>query len=159
MISSKVSVHTPLLIVQRRRAKSPAGTPVTVVVGDDGFVIVTLAAPSSTVQVPDPTVGVFAFSTNMPLLHCSISKLPASANVGSAWLVSATSSKLAVQVPLVIVQRRTAVTPAGTPETSLFGLEGSAIKTVGPPDITDQVPVPITGVLPSNVKFPSSQFS
>src|SRR5690606_3778279 len=156
-ISSKLSVHVPLEIVQRSRAKSPAGTPVTVVVGEDGFVIVTLPAPSSTVQVPVPTTGVLAFRRNVPLLHCSICGSPASATVGDAWLVRTTSSKVSVQVPLDIRQRSVADVPAGTPVTCV--LRSVASTMVAVPLTSSQTPVPTTGSLPFMVNVPSLQFS
>src|SRR5690606_17925487 len=155
MISSKLSAHVPLLIVQRRVAEVPAGTPVTVVVGDVRFVI--FAVPDSTDQTPVPTAGVLAFRMNVPLLHCSICGSPASATGGDAWLVRTTSSKVSVQVPLEIRQRSVADVPAGTPVTCVSRSVASTM--VAAPLTSSQTPVPIAGLLPAMVNVPSLEFS
>src|SRR5690606_35715969 len=65
-ISEVLSAHTPLSIVQRSVAEVPAGTPVMVVVGEVGLVIV--AVPETTLHVPSPTIGVLALMIKVPLL-------------------------------------------------------------------------------------------
>lgn len=56
-----------MVIVQRRVALVPAGTPVIPDVADEGVVIV--AVPLTTLQVPVPVVGVLPARVNAPLLH------------------------------------------------------------------------------------------
>ncbi len=70
-----------MLIVHRKVAELPAGTPVTPEVGEDGFVIV--AVPEATDQDPLPTVGAFPASVKLPSLQFDWS-LPAFAVVGRA---------------------------------------------------------------------------
>jgi hypothetical protein len=79
--SSVDAVQVPLLIVQRRVALEPAGTPVTPEVADDDVVIV--AVPLVTVQAPVPVVGLLPASVNEPSLHFDWSA-PAFAPVGTA---------------------------------------------------------------------------
>src|SRR5690606_16734256 len=154
-MSSKLGVHPPLLIVQRNVAVVPTGTPVIVVVGDVGFVIV--AVPDTTVQVPVPTPGVLALITNVLLSHCSISTGPASAVVGSARLVRTTWSTLAAQVPFSTRHSRVAEVPTGTPVTGVLKAFGLVMLAV--PDTKLHVPLPIAGSTAVIVKLPSLQFS
>ena len=103
----------PFTMVQRNNALVPAGTPVTPELAECKLVIV--AVPVITVQVPVPTTGALPASVKLLMLHCAIS-VPAAAMVTAASLVNNTSSKVE-QVPLTIVQRRSAEVPAGTPVT------------------------------------------
>src|SRR3970282_1556279 len=57
--SSVVGVQVPLSTVQRRVTEVPAATPVTVVVANEGSVIVT-AGPPTWLHVPVPTAGATA---------------------------------------------------------------------------------------------------
>ena len=68
-----------------------------------------------------------------------------------ASFLNETSSK-SLQVPLVMVQRRTAVLLVGTPVTPDVGELGVVIVAV--PLISVQVPVPEVGLLPAKVKMP-----
>jgi hypothetical protein len=67
-ITSVLAVHTPLLILHCNWAVLPAGTPVTVVVGELGLVIV--AVPPNKLQLPIPFTGVLPDIKNVPVLHC-----------------------------------------------------------------------------------------
>jgi hypothetical protein len=60
-------MHVPFAIVHRKVALLPAATPVTVAVGDDGFVIV--ADPETSDQEPVPVEGVFPTKVNVLLLQ------------------------------------------------------------------------------------------
>ena len=144
-----VEVQVPLVVVQRSVALVPTGRPVTVDVADDGVVIV--AVPLTRLQRPVPTLGALPVSVKDPLLHCSW-PLPASAAVGCASLVSTTSSVDAGQLPLVIVQRKVALVPAGTPVTP--ELAEDAVVIVAVPLTTVQVPVPVVGTFPASVNAP-----
>lgn len=77
--SSVEAVHGALLMVQRKVALVPAGTPVTVEVRDVGVVMV--AVPLITVHKPEPMVGALPARVNDPLLQLDKS-VPAFAVVG-----------------------------------------------------------------------------
>jgi hypothetical protein len=66
MSATLVGHEAPFVIVQCITTEPPAATPVTVVVGDVGFVIV---AEPVTVQRPVPVVGAVAAMMKVPLLH------------------------------------------------------------------------------------------
>jgi hypothetical protein len=68
-------VHVPLVIVHRKVALVPAGTPVTVVVGDVESVIVPV--PLIKVHDPVPTEGALADKVNIELLHWVIGDIGA----------------------------------------------------------------------------------
>lgn len=138
-----------LEMVHLKTALVPNGTPVTEVVGEIFRTI--LAVPLIKLQLPVPELGVFAAIVKLPLLHWSWLD-PALEVVGAAVLVKATSLVLAVQGELLIVQRNTAVEPAGTPVIPEVGEEGVVIAAV--PLTKLQLPVPIVGVFPANVKLP-----
>ena len=70
-------------------------------------------------------------------------------------MVSITSSVLAAQGELDIVQRKVALVPAGTPVIPEVG--DDAVVIVAVPVIKLQVPGPTAGVLPASVKFPLLQ--
>ena len=80
-ISSVTDAQLPLLTVQRNVAVVPAVIPVTVVVADEGLVIV--AVPERTLHIPVPTAGTVAPIVKILVLHCSIS-VPATAAEGKA---------------------------------------------------------------------------
>ena len=80
MISSCVGAHTPLLVVQRSVAVLPAVMPVMVVVAE--FILVIVAVPLTTVQVPVPIAAGVAAIVNVLVLHCVMLGRPASAGVG-----------------------------------------------------------------------------
>ena len=147
-MSSKLVAHTPFPTVQRSVALVPAATPVIVVVSKVLLVIV--AAPLKTLQVPVPTAGTVAAIVNVLVLHCVILTAPASAVLGVALLVSTTSSKVDAQTPLVIVHLTTVgAPPAVTPVTVLVG-EPGVVTAPGPLCIV-HVPVPGAAALPANV--------
>ena len=72
-------------------------------------------------------------------------------------MVSTTSSKLSLQTPLLIVQRKVALLPSGTPVTPLLALAGVVIVAV--PLVNVHTPVPLAGALPANVKAPLAHCS
>ena len=65
--SSNVDVHTPLDTVHLKVALLPAASPVTVVIGDEGVVMV--AVPLTSDQAPVPTAGTVAAIVKVELLH------------------------------------------------------------------------------------------
>ena len=141
-------MQVPLVIVQRRVAEVPAVTPVTPEVAELGVVIV--AEPLTKLQTPEPTLGVLPASVKELMLQFTRS-VPADAGVTAASFVSTTSS-VDEQVPLVVVQRRVALVPAGTPVTLEVAEEDVVIVAV--PLTTVQVPEPVVGTLPARVKVP-----
>ena len=148
-MSSKLAVQLPLLIVQRTVALVPGRIPVTVVFASNALVIV--AVPDCKLQSPVPTIGVLADIVKMLVLHCSM-LTPASATVGLAVLLILTSSNVDPHTPpLLIVQRKVAIVPAGTPVTVVVALAGVVIVAV--PDIKVQSPVPGDAPLPASVKL------
>ena len=106
-------------------------------------------------QAPVPLDGVLAESA-IAYPAQPLRSVPAFAVVGAALLVSTTSSADAVQGALLMVQRRVALLPAGTPVTVEVGEEGVVIVAV--PLTTLQLPVPTVAVLPANVNEPLLQF-
>ena len=58
---------------------------------------------------------------------------------------------------MLIVQRKVALLPEGTPVTVLLG--SVAVVMLAVPDTTLHWPVPTPGTLPDNVKLPLLQFS
>jgi hypothetical protein len=129
------------------------GTPVTVVVGELGLVIV--AVPPNKLQLPIPFTGVLADMIKVPLLHCSICAGPAFAPVGVAELVKTISSTLTVHVPLLIRHSNVALLPTGTPVMVLVSDPGVLIVAV--PEVKNHWPVPTTAGLAAIVKSPSLQ--
>src|SRR5690606_31226436 len=107
----------PLLMVHLSVTLVPTGTPVTVVVGDAGLVM--SAVPASMVQSPVPTPAALPANVKIGLLH-NVWARPASATGGVARLISTTSSKLE-HTPLVTVQRKVTLCPAGTSRTKVVG--------------------------------------
>src|SRR5688572_7574898 len=140
--------HAPFTIVQRSTAVDPAGTPVTPDVALEGVVIV--AVLLCNVQVPFSTDGELLASVKLPLLHCAW-LVPAFAVVTCLLFVRDTSSK-DEHAPFTIVQRSTAVVPAGTPVTVEVALAEFVIVAV--PLCNVQVPVPTEGEFPASVKLP-----
>src|SRR5690606_25585756 len=132
MMSSNVSAHTPLSMVQRRVAEVPGAIPVMVVDGDEGLVMD--AVPEIRVHCPVPTIGVLALIRKMLLLHCSISGGPASATSGNALLVRTTWSTLSAQVPFSTRHSSVTDVPGATPVTVVLKEFGLVI--VALPDIT-----------------------
>ena len=59
--------HTPLEMVHLKVALDPAASPVTVVVGEDGVVMV--AVPVTSDQLPVPTAGLLAAMVKVEVLH------------------------------------------------------------------------------------------
>ena len=146
---SSVDVHVPFVMVHLNVAEVPTAKPVTVVVREDGVVIV--AVPLTIDHKPEPTVGLLAAMVNDPLLHRTIST-PAFEVVGSALLVITTSSDDTVQLPLLMVHLNVAELPAAKPVTVVVGEDGVVIVTV--PLTNDQDPVPAVGVLAAMVNNP-----
>ncbi len=65
--TSSVVVQAPSIIVQRNVALDPTANPVTVVVAEEGVVIVSV--PDTNLHTPDPDVGILPAKVNDPLLH------------------------------------------------------------------------------------------
>ncbi len=147
--TSSVEEQVPLVVVQRKVAVLPAVMPVTPEVGEVGVVMV--AVPLTTVQRPEPRLGVLPASVKVLVLQFSW-LLPASAVVGCASLVNTTSSVETGQLPLAIVQRNVALVPSGTPVTPEVAEEGVVIVAV--PLTTIHVPVPVVGTFPASVNEP-----
>ena len=97
-----------------------------------------------------PVTGAVAFMVNVLALHCSISAAPASAVLGRVLLVKITSSLLSGQLPFVIVQRKVALVPKGTPVTPLVAEPG--VVTVAVPPTMLHAPLPTTAAFPARVK-------
>ena len=106
-------VQVSFAIVQRNTAVLPAGTPVTPDVAE--CILDILAVPDTKVQVPWPTDAALPDKVKLPLLQFDWLE-PALAAVGASSFVIDTSPD-ELHVPLVIVQRNTAVVPVGTPVT------------------------------------------
>ena len=145
-------MQDPLVIVHFKTVLVPAGTPVTVDVGDDGLEIV--AVPLNTLHAPTPTAAVFPANVKEPELQF-VWAIPADATVTGVSFVKVTV-ELDVQDPLVIVHFKTALVPTGTPVTVDIGDDGLEIAAA--PLKTLHVPTPDTAVLAANVKDPELQF-
>jgi hypothetical protein len=119
---------------------------VIVVNGFVGTEIVPPAGPEIFVQVPVPTTAV------LPAIVVVAAQIvwsgPAAATVGAAFIVIVTSSADEVHGALAIVQRITTEAPAIPVNVEVGEL---ALVIVAVPETTDQVPVPITAVLPARV--------
>ena len=96
-----------MVIVQRRVALVPAGTPVTPELAEAEFVIV--AVPPTTLHAPVPVVGTLPASVNAPLSHCVWSG-PAFAVVGTADTVAEPVDTVCV-VALVVLAVTLPLTP------------------------------------------------
>lgn len=79
--TSSVEEQVPFVVVQRKVALEPAGTPVTPEVAEDALEIE--AVPLTTVHTPEPVVGALPANVKLPLLQFARSA-PAAAVVGSA---------------------------------------------------------------------------
>ena len=78
-----------------------------VVVGEAGVVMVPDSGPLNWVQVPAPTLGVFAAMVTVPGFAQIDCGEPAFAVVGTPFTTAFISLVLAGQEPLLIVQRNT----------------------------------------------------
>ena len=116
--SSKL-VHDPFVIVHLNVTLLPAVRPVTVLVSDEGVVIVAPFAAPMMLHDPVPVTGAFPASVKLAVLQSSWSA-PATATVGDALLVSTTSSKLEHE-PLLMVHLRVTLVPAARPVTVVVG--------------------------------------
>lgn len=144
MFRLDVLEHTPLAIVHCK-VFNPNPKPVTALVGELGFDIVPL--PAITDHVPIPVVGVFPASTVVGLLIQRVWLGPATAVVGILSTCMLIVELLVPQPPPLIVHCNT-LTPNPRPVTLLVASVG--VVTVPLPEITDQVPVPLVGVLAAN---------
>ena len=141
-----LSRQAPFVTFHFRVAEVPAGTPVIVVVGEEGVVMV--AVPLTTLHSPVPGLGVFAAIVNVPLLHCA-GYDPATAVTG-ALLVSVVLSTT-LHAPFVTVHFKVAEVPTGI-VTEVFGNEGLVM--VAEPLTNVQSPVPGLGLFAAMVKEP-----
>ena len=142
-------VQVPFVISHRSTALVPAGTPETVLVGEDGVVIV--AVPLTTDHNPVPTVGVLPARVNVELLHCVIFE-PALATVGASVLVNTTSSVTEGHTPFDIVHLSVALLPAARPVTVVVADDGVVTDTA--PLTMLQLPVPVVAAVAPIVKLP-----
>ena len=126
-------------------------------VGLPGVTIVP-PTPATMVQVPVPTVGVFAAKVVevVPQVPAPVWSAPAAAMDGLSVKVITTSSVDGAQGGFVIVQRRVYTVPA-PPEKAEVGLVG--VVTVPPtPAMIVQAPVPAEGVLAARVAEVAQRF-
>lgn len=121
----------------------PAPTPVMVVVGEDGVVIV--PEPLITVQVPVPTVGAFPAMVNVELQPTCVA--PAFELVGAATPVMVTVEVDGVHGGFEMVHSKT-FGPTPNPVTPEVGDAGVVI--VPAPLTKVHNPVPTVGVFPAN---------
>ena len=101
--SSKLGVHTPLLIVHRNVTLLPAVRPVTPLTFEAGAVITVPFGAPTIVHNPELTVGTFPANVNIPLPQFPWSA-PAEDTVGVAFIVTTTgliSKHNAAVVPLM----------------------------------------------------------
>ena len=105
-------VQVPFVMVHLSTAVVPAGTPVTVVVGEAGVVMV--AVPLTRDHAPVPGAGLLAAIVNELVLQ-SVWFGPATDTTRTSFVHDTVAEE--VQLTLVTVQRSTAVVPAGTPVT------------------------------------------
>src|SRR5688500_345 len=68
-VTSSNALQVPFVTVQRTIALVPTATPVTVVIGELGVVIV--ADPEIKLHTPEPTDGVLCVIVKLPLAHCA----------------------------------------------------------------------------------------
>ena len=138
-VTSLAELHVPLVTVHLNMAVPFAGRPVTPELYN--VVSAMVAVPDIFVQAPTPDVGRLAANVKLPLAHCLWSD-PAAAVVTCASFLNDTSL-YELQVPLVMVQRRTAVPFERTPVTPLLYKVASVIVAV--PDDKDHKPIPVVG--------------
>ena len=141
--SSEVAVQGALLMVQRNTF-APTPKPVIPEVGELEEVIVPL--PETSVHDPVPTVAVLP--ARVAVVAHIVWSAPALAAVGLSLLVMVTSSDVAAQGALVMVQRNTLV-PTANPVMPEFAALGEVIVAVPETNVHD--PVPAVGVLPARV--------
>ena len=134
----------PLLIVHIK-ILCPGVNPLTLVLLE--LADVTVPAPETIVHVPVPTVGLFALKFATESLQ-RFWLLSASAVVGIASTLTATVLVELGQIPLLTVHMN-----IFGPVLKLVIEELAAVGefTVPPPEITDQVPVPVVGLVAASV--------
>ncbi len=132
--------HVPFATVQIN-VLTPTFNPVTEQVGVVG--VDKVAVPATTVHVPFPMAGVFPF--NVEVEEQIVESNPALEIVGNGSTYIATVSIDGRQVPFVVVQTNKFV-PTLNPVTPVFAASG--VVTAPLPEMTVQLPVPITGTFP-----------
>jgi hypothetical protein len=120
----------------------PVDSPETAEVASELFA--KLPEPETTDQLP-PFAGVAASVAEEAQMDWFG---PASGESGFSSTVTETSSNESVHVPFEIVQRKTVV-PADKPEIEVVAEVASANEAA--PEVTVQIPVPISGTLPARV--------
>ena len=125
----------------------PSPIPVTVVLGLVEFVMT--AVPDIKLQVPAPVVGVLAAKVVELVVIQIVCDGPALAIdvAGSTCIVIV--DVVLEQVPAEVMLHCKTLVPSVKPVTVLVGL--LVVVIVAPPLITDQVPVPVVGVLAAKV--------
>src|SRR5690349_7879768 len=130
--------------------------PVTVVVGEEGVVIVPAAGPLIFVQVPAPTAGALPAMVTEPVVMQMVWSGPAFETVGGALTITEIWSLLAVQGVLVIVHWNTYVPALVMPVIVVVGEEGVVIVPPAGPLTFVQRPAPAAGALPAMVAVPAA---
>ena len=143
----------PFVIVHLRVTLSPAVSPVTVLVADEGVVMIAPLAAPMIVHNPEAVTGEGVLPANVKLaaLHSSWSG-PALDATGAALLVSTTSSKVEHE-PLAMVHRRVTLKPAVNPVTVVVGELMLVIEAPFAAPWIVQVPTPGPAVFPASVKI------
>ena len=126
----------------QRNTLAPVLRPVTVVLTLPGVAMVPLPLTSDHV----PPVPARAVSVAVLLQTLWFGPASGAVTCWSTFMV--TSSVEAGQTPLLMLQRKT-FAPCDSPETLVTGLFSSL--NTAEPEITDQVPIPVEGVLAANI--------
>jgi len=127
----------------------PVVSPVTVVVGDAGFVITGVFGPLITDQYPEPVVIVLAAMVAVVTPHLNWSG-PAAATVGGVETLICTSSWLLVHELFEMVHLKP-YTPSVNPVMVELLASGDVIIAPPPPDTWVHRPVPVAGTFASKV--------
>lgn len=140
---SVVTVQVPFPMDHISVVVVPGVKPMMLVLGEAGLLIVQV--PVSRLQVPVPVAGVLAdMAVEVTLQSCW--SAPASATVGRASLVTATSSVLELQNPLLMVHLSIVVVPGANAVIPVEDKVGVVMVQV--PLTILHTPVPVMGALP-----------
>ena len=147
VIVLEVDEQVPAEVILHCKILFPNDKPETVVVGL--LELVNIAEPDITLHEPVPIVGVFAARVVDPVVIQIVWLGPefAMLDAGSTWIVMAL--EVDEQVPAEVILHCKILFPNDKPETVVLGLF-ELVKTALPLT-TDQLPVPVVGVLAANV--------